>query len=77
MRTYIPGDICPQNVRTTSHEGYMSHEGHCPHYILLRFSAQEYLNFNLGIPVDENSWSDNDYDETAHIERVNEKQMLC
>ena len=22
-----PGDICPHNVRTTSHEGYMSHEG--------------------------------------------------
>ena len=27
VRTYIPGDICPLNVRTTSHEGYMSHEG--------------------------------------------------
>ena len=38
VRTYIPGDICPHNVgtmsaqcphyvRTTSHEGYMSHEG--------------------------------------------------
>ena len=45
---HIPGDICP--VRTTSHEGYMSHEGDvvrtyisrdiCPHFILLRFSAQ-------------------------------------
>ena len=27
MRTSILGDICPHNVRTTSHEGYMSHEG--------------------------------------------------
>ena len=28
VRTYIrPGDICPHYVRTTSHEGYMSHEG--------------------------------------------------
>ena len=26
VRTYIPGDICPHNVRTISHEGYMSHE---------------------------------------------------
>ena len=26
VRTYMPGDICPHNVRTTSHEGYMSHE---------------------------------------------------
>ena len=29
VRTYIPGDICSHNVRTTSHEGYMSAQ--CPH----------------------------------------------
>ena len=28
VRTYIPGDICPRCVRTTSHEGYVS-RGRC------------------------------------------------
>ena len=37
MRTYISRDICLHNVRTTSHERYMSHEGDvvrtlCRHY---------------------------------------------
>ena len=27
VRTYIPGDIYPHYVRTTSHEGYIFHEG--------------------------------------------------
>ena len=31
MRTYIPGYICPHNVRTTSHKGYMSAQ--CPHNV--------------------------------------------
>ena len=55
MRTYTytwryMSAQCPHYVCTTSHEGYLSHEGYvvrtyisrdiCPHYILLRFSAQ-------------------------------------